>query len=96
MAHSTLRATMANGNALCWGHNNPLVSSATPASGNAYMVWPVPVHGIDQVDELALGGEHSCVLQQDRTVRCWGRGIEGQLGDNRGRSARAPPWTWSV
>ena len=86
-------ATMANGNA-CAGAQQ-LWSAGDPASGNAYMVWPVPVHGIDQVDELALGGEHSCVLQQDRTVRCWGRGNEGSWVITE-VGAPTPPWTWSV
>ena len=26
--------------------------------------------------------------QRDRTVRCWGRGSEGQLGDNRNTNSR--------
>ena len=29
---------------------------------------------------IAAGGEHSCAILEDRTVRCWGRGVFGQLG----------------
>lgn len=30
---------------------------------------------------IALGRDHSCGLKEDGTVRCWGRGTQGQLGN---------------
>jgi len=30
---------------------------------------------------VATGGEHSCAIADDGAAWCWGRGIEGQLGD---------------
>jgi alpha-tubulin suppressor-like RCC1 family protein len=33
------------------------------------------------VVEMALGGRHTCALLTDGTVRCWGAGDLGQLGD---------------
>ena len=34
---------------------------------------------------VAAGGDHACVVLTDRTVRCWGRGAEGQLGNGMTR-----------
>ncbi|MDQ3038168.1 MAG: hypothetical protein M3Y87_37595, partial [Myxococcota bacterium] len=34
---------------------------------------------------LALGGGFSCVLGADGSVRCWGRGQDGELGDGARR-----------
>jgi alpha-tubulin suppressor-like RCC1 family protein len=35
--------------------------------------------------ELGLGADHSCARRANGEVWCWGRGQEGQLGDNRSR-----------
>jgi alpha-tubulin suppressor-like RCC1 family protein len=32
---------------------------------------------------LALGAEHSCVIERFGQVLCWGRGADGELGDGR-------------
>ena len=40
------------------------------------------------IAQVAVGGDHVCVLLDDSTVKCWGFGIHGQLGygdsNNRG------------
>jgi hypothetical protein len=38
---------------------------------------------LGQVTRIATGGGHTCALLEDvgRTVRCWGLGAKGQLGD---------------
>nr|HMR08977.1 chromosome condensation regulator RCC1 [Polyangiaceae bacterium] len=33
------------------------------------------------VEQIALGGEHSCARMAGGTVRCWGQNAAGQLGD---------------
>lgn len=33
-----------------------------------------------EIADVVTGGEHSCALFDDGTLRCWGRGAEGQLG----------------
>lgn len=35
--------------------------------------------------ELALGAAHSCARRENGQVRCWGRGQDGELGDDRMR-----------
>jgi alpha-tubulin suppressor-like RCC1 family protein len=41
-------------------------------------VGAVPVGG--PVVQVAAGEGHTCALLEDKTVRCWGRGDDGQLG----------------
>jgi alpha-tubulin suppressor-like RCC1 family protein len=46
--------------------------------------------GCDEVVNLALGDEHSCALTREGHVACWGRGADGQLGNDDRRSAPQP------
>jgi alpha-tubulin suppressor-like RCC1 family protein len=39
-----------------------------------------PVTNATSVVQVAMGGDHTCVLLNNSDVRCWGRGFEGQLG----------------
>ena len=41
-----------------------------------------PINLGGPVRQIAAGGFHNCALmEEDRTVRCWGNGYSGQLGD---------------
>jgi alpha-tubulin suppressor-like RCC1 family protein len=44
------------------------------------------------VTQLSLGRSHSCALLATGNVRCWGEGIQGQLGDGT-TVTRSPPTT---
>lgn len=44
-------------------------------------VVPVKVVGLTGITTVSLGDHHSCALMSDRTVRCWGSGGSGELGD---------------
>jgi alpha-tubulin suppressor-like RCC1 family protein len=33
------------------------------------------------VDQVSAGGQHSCVLLEDQSIKCWGNNSSGQLGD---------------
>jgi alpha-tubulin suppressor-like RCC1 family protein len=77
-------AITSNGAVRCWGYNaegqlgygntKNIGDDETPGS-----VGTVDLGGHTAV-ELATGNSHTCALLEDRTVRCWGRGLEGQLG----------------
>ncbi|CAM9769861.1 unnamed protein product [Chrysoparadoxa australica] len=81
-------ALLADKKVVCWGfgENGRLGYGSeenlgddpgeTPAS-----IGPVSLNG-KPVASIAAGGAHTCVIfLDDGTVRCWGRGAEGQLGN---------------
>ncbi len=43
----------------------------------------VDVTGVDDAVQLAVGGGHACALRRTGTVVCWGKDMDGQLGDRR-------------
>jgi hypothetical protein len=46
--------------------------------------------GISNVVDIAAGGFHTCAVQSDGTVRCWGDNRQGQLGDGTTMVRTAP------
>lgn len=48
--------------------------------GRAVAAPPAPVLVSVGVKELAAGGDHTCALIDDGSVRCWGKNDRGQLG----------------
>jgi alpha-tubulin suppressor-like RCC1 family protein len=44
----------------------------------------VAVVGLDQVTSVAVGNGDACAVRRDGTVRCWGAGHKGQLGNGTG------------
>ena len=58
-----------------------LVASSNPAS--ALVATPAP-------PTLAAGGSHSCATVSGGLVACWGRNVNGELGDSTTQSRNAP------
>ena len=46
--------------------------------------------GISTATQVAAGRSHSCALLSDQTVRCWGDGSSGQLGNGATVSSATP------
>src|SRR6185503_14939308 len=68
-----------DGTVRCWGPNvNGQSEVGTTAS-----LFPLPtvMTGLDGAAQLAISEFHTCVLIAGGTVRCWGDGTDGQLGD---------------
>jgi alpha-tubulin suppressor-like RCC1 family protein len=81
-------AVLASGAVRCWGANNSGQlgnGSAAPASAV-----PVAVTGISSAVSLAAGFDYHCALLAGGDLLCWGRGLEGQLG-NGGQASSALP-----
>ncbi len=76
-------ALLSSGKVRCWGYNAfgqlgygnpfPIGDNETPSS-----VGDVSIGG--DATQLAAGESHSCALLSTGKVRCWGLGINGQLG----------------
>lgn len=56
---------------------------------------PLEIGGLEGAVEVAAGGQHSCALLTDGTVRCWGGNAHGQLGDGSSVAKSYTPVTVS-
>jgi len=81
-------ALLTGGSVKCWGMNNrgQLGDGTSGTDRNT----PVPVLDITNVTSIALGGDHSCALLTDGSIKCWGKNDFGQLGDGS-RTDRLTP-----
>lgn len=74
---------------LCWGSNRDLQLGAEDAGlplGSS--VWTEFEQGVLQV---AVGGRHTCVLDQAGQVYCWGSNLQGRLGQPAAMEQSAQP-----
>ncbi len=88
-------ALLEGGHVVCWGRNDSgqLGDGTTHASAT-----PVAVKGLEQALDVAAGGTelagdpvgHSCAVDKDFLVECWGRNAEGQLGIGRAPDSLKP------
>jgi formylglycine-generating enzyme required for sulfatase activity/alpha-tubulin suppressor-like RCC1 family protein len=67
-----------DGRVLCWGLNN--FGQIALGSEVQELAEPRAVEGLAGVKQIASGSFHSCALDGDGAVWCWGRGDDGQLG----------------
>jgi alpha-tubulin suppressor-like RCC1 family protein len=72
----------------CWGYNGyGQIGDGTTTTR------PVATRGTTiatAAPDVACGSAHTCVRLTDNTVRCWGRGTEGQLGNNAASTLYSP------
>lgn len=80
-----------DGSVACWGVNFDLQLGGATMDGTSPC--PVVVPGLANVAGLAAGDYHTCALISDGTVRCWGAGGLGQLGNGTANSATPLPVT---
>jgi alpha-tubulin suppressor-like RCC1 family protein len=82
-------AILADRTVKCWGRNQ----DGQLGNGDSTTDVPLPgnVIGLGTVADLAGGGYHNCALMDDRTMRCWGRNVRGQVGDGTSNSPVTQP-----
>jgi alpha-tubulin suppressor-like RCC1 family protein len=71
-------AVTGNGNAWCWGDNGSGQLGNGSSTGSSPQ--PVAVVNLADITMIATGNYHSCALDQDGIVYCWGSNSNGQLG----------------
>lgn len=72
-------AIVDDGSLYCWGSNDR-GQLGVPELGPAGTTHPVRVSALSTVQQVATGSEHTCALEGDGDVWCWGRNHLGQLG----------------
>jgi Domain of unknown function DUF11/Regulator of chromosome condensation (RCC1) repeat len=88
-------AISASGAVFCWGSDSAGQlgdggaipgpdTSAPPAT-------PVSLPGGQRAIAISVGREHTCAVLASGAVSCWGRDVEGQLGDGGPNTALAAP-----
>ena len=77
-------AIKATGDVLCWGSNSDgqLGIGSTNPSPDPQPVTMPPSREPGTAVSVSAGGFHTCAIRSDRTVWCWGRNSEGELGLN--------------
>lgn len=83
-------AVLINGAVVCWGDNRTGQTGARTHS-RARPSLPVIVPNIVQAVSVAAGAEHSCAVQEDGQVLCWGDNHFGQLGHGIQEKDSVPP-----
>ena len=68
-----------NGIVKCWGTN--WHGRVTGDGGTTNQTTPVTVPGISNATEVGIGQTMSCALLSNGTIKCWGQGDSGQLGN---------------
>lgn len=73
---------------VCWGSD----ASGQLGDDPAMVDHPSPtaVSGVTAPVDVAAGGSHTCAVESAGTVRCWGSGGSGELGDGVGATQRIP------
>ena len=85
--HHTCAITT-DGGAMCWG-DNALGQLGNNSTTNS----PTPVAVTDLrsgVNSVSLGDYHTCATTTAGTVKCWGQGRYGQLGNNSRSNSSTP------
>ena len=88
-------ATLGDGTARCWGNN---ANGQLGDNSTTQRTLPVTVSGLANATDVRVAsrGYHACAVLADRTVRCWGRNANGQLGDGTTTQRNLPVTPTSV
>lgn len=72
-------AVMTDKHLRCWGDNtfDQLGQTTTPPD---IIATPTEVNGLADVEMVAMAGAATCVLLSDKTVKCMGGNVQGELG----------------
>jgi alpha-tubulin suppressor-like RCC1 family protein len=81
-------ALLTTGKVRCWGEQaDGGLGNGQSASASSV---PVEVLGVSDATGLAYGEWHGCALLGNGSVKCWGRGLEGELGNAASATSATP------
>ncbi|MFO0674998.1 MAG: hypothetical protein U0169_00550 [Polyangiaceae bacterium] len=85
-------AVKADGHAFCWGSNDEgqLGSSTEPSGPNQSSPVPVAVDNLLDAATISAGSSSTCVLTKGGGAKCWGRGLNGEIGNGSTTRASTP------
>ncbi len=85
-------AVSLNSNAYCWGDNGngQLGNSGAGASSNIPLLVSNPSAGPETYISISVGYSHTCALASSNVAYCWGRNLEGQLGNGSNAASSIP------
>jgi len=88
-------ARVSAGSVYCWGGNQhgALGRGAGPTE---YHSTPALVTGISTAVSVAISYQHACAALSDGSVRCWGEGESGKLGNNSAADSAVPVNTLQI
>lgn len=78
-----------DGSRWCWGENARSELGVMLADGSGYSTTPVRATSLASWRRVDTGGAHTCGIDTDNQLACWGLDSRGQLGD--GARARSVP-----
>ena len=68
------------GSVRCWGGNT--LRQLGDGTSVAFVHAPTTVSGITTAAQVGAGDVHNCAVLADKSVRCWGGNMSGQIGDS--------------
>lgn len=89
-------ALLADASLRCWGANDAgqLGQARAGDVGDQPGEMPPPPIDVEEVVQVVAGANHTCTRHADGTVRCWGAGAAGQLGDGETADVGVDPLTF--
>lgn len=82
-------AALEDGSVRCWGRNEYGEVAFAGGTGNT-VPFPIGVPGISNAVDVTVGDDHSCALLATGGVTCWGRGLNGRLGNGASTNSNVP------
>ena len=82
-------AYLTGGTLKCWGNRSAGQVGDGTTSRNALKT-PTTIDVGGEVGLLSLGGSHTCAYLTSGTLKCWGEGAVGQLGDGTATNRNTP------